>query len=160
MHDLADAPAAGFELADRLAELRQRYPAARPEVMAEVVRVVLDTLQGDLGAAELSLLGEVEALGRSIAAAKTEIAQLGVDDINDSQIPAATDELDAIVVHTASATNSILEVCETLDLVADGLGAGTPTPAAAAAAARLQAATTQIYEACSFQDITGQCAGR
>jgi chemotaxis protein CheZ len=156
MHDLSIVSPPDFVLADRLAALRLRYPAARPEVMAEVVRAVLDTMHGDIGAAELSLLGEVEALGRSIAAAKAEIAQLGVDDINASQIPSATDELDAIVAHTASATDSILEVCETLDRVADSLTAGTPAPAAADAAARLQEATTRIYEACSFQDITGQ----
>jgi chemotaxis protein CheZ len=144
-----------FDLAGRLTELRLRYPASRPEVMAEVVRAVIETMRGDLAAPELTLLGEVEALGRSIAAAKAEIAQLGVDDINASHIPSATDELDAIVSHTASATDSILEVCETLDRVADSLS-GQDSPACIAASAQLQGATTRIYEACSFQDITGQ----
>jgi chemotaxis protein CheZ len=143
-------------LADRLAELRQRYPSARPEVMAEVVRAVLSTMQGDLGAQEMTLLGEVEALGRTIAAAKAEIAELKVDDINASHIPSATDELDAIVAHTASATDSILEVCETLDNLADTFAKDTQSESAARAAILLQEATTRIYEACSFQDITGQ----
>jgi chemotaxis protein CheZ len=143
-------------LGDRLAELRQRYPAARPEVMAEVVRAVLATMQGDLGAQEMSLLGEVEALGRTIAAAKAEIAELKVDDINASHIPSATDELDAIVAHTASATVSILEVCETLDGLADTLARDRQSEPAAAAAISLQEATTRIYEACGFQDITSQ----
>jgi chemotaxis protein CheZ len=87
-------------------------------------------------------------LGRTIAAAKAEIAALQVDDITDSHIPSATDELDAIVEHTASATNAILEVCETLD--------GLATELMGAAAETLNTATTRIYEACSFQDITGQ----
>jgi chemotaxis protein CheZ len=94
------------------------------------------------------LLAEVEELGRTIARAKADIAALRVDDINESHIPQATDELDAIVAQTASATDAILESCETLDRVAAAL-AGDP-------AATLQEATTQIYEACSFQDITGQ----
>jgi chemotaxis protein CheZ len=90
----------------------------------------------------------VEALGHTIACAKAEIAALRVDDITDNHIPFATDELDAIVEHTATATNAILTSCETLDGVAGSL-AGEP-------AAKLQDATTRIYEACSFQDITGQ----
>jgi chemotaxis protein CheZ len=105
-------------------------------------------MSGDLSAHETSLLTEVEALGRTIACAKAEIAALRVDDITDNHIPFATDELDAIVEHTATATNAILSSCETLDDVAGTL-AGEP-------AAKLQDATTRIYEACSFQDITGQ----
>ncbi|HEY6439173.1 MAG TPA: protein phosphatase CheZ [Acetobacteraceae bacterium] len=135
-------------LAQRLAEIRARHPGSQPEMVAEVVRVVLSTLSGDLSAQETSLLAEVEALGHTIARAKVEIAALRVDDITDNHIPFATDELDAIVEHTATATNAILSSCETLDEVARSV-TGEP-------ATRLQDATTRIYEACSFQDITGQ----
>ena len=135
-------------LSERLAAIRARHPGSEPEVVAEVVRAVLATLSGDLSGQETSLLAEVEALGHTIACAKAEIAALRVDDITDSHIPFATDELDAIVAHTATATNAILSSCETLDDVATGLS-GEP-------ATKLQEATTQIYEACSFQDITGQ----
>jgi chemotaxis protein CheZ len=135
-------------LAQRLAEIRARHPGSQPEMVAEVVRVVLSTLSGDLSAQETSLLAEGEALGHTIARAKVEIAALRVDDITDNHIPFATDELDAIVEHTATATNAILSSCETLDEVARSV-TGEP-------ATRLQDATTRIYEACSFQDITGQ----
>jgi chemotaxis protein CheZ len=87
-------------------------------MVMEVVTVVLTTMSGDLTATETSLLGEIESLGRTIAAAKEEIAALKVDDIMDRDIPFATDELDAIVQHTAVATNAILESCEMLDEVA------------------------------------------
>src|SRR5580698_8072338 len=117
-------------------------------MVVEVVTAVLTTMSGDLSATETSLLGEVEALGRTIFAAKQEIAALRVDDIRDRDIPFATDELDAIVEHTAGATNAILESCEMLDEVANVVTGD--------AAARLQDAVTKIYEACSFQDITGQ----
>lgn len=136
------------QFAARLAEIRLRHPAADPEVIAGVVRAVLSTLSGDLSAHQTSLLAEVEALGRTIASAKAEIAALRIDDIKDNHIPFATDELDAIVEHTATATNAILNSCEMLDEVAADLAGET--------AARLQTATTQIYEACGFQDITGQ----
>ncbi len=136
------------ELTERLAAIRARQPDAEPELVAEVVRAVLTTMSGDLTAKEMSLLSEVEELGRTIAIAKQEIAALKVDDITDAHIPFATDELDAIVQHTASATHNILTSCETLDEVASSLSGET--------AAKLQDATTRIYEACSFQDITGQ----
>jgi chemotaxis protein CheZ len=116
--------------------------------ITEVVTAVLTTMSGDLSATETSLLSEVEALGKTIAAAKVEIAALKVDDIRDRDIPFATDELDAIVEHTAGATNAILESCEMLDEVAAVISGD--------AATRLQDAVTKIYEACSFQDITGQ----
>jgi chemotaxis protein CheZ len=135
-------------LGERLAALRLRYPDSDPEMVAAVVRAILTTMSGDLTAKETSLLAEVEELGRIITTAKTEIAALRVDDITACDIPFATDELDAIIAHTASATHAILESCETLDTVGENL-AGEP-------AAQLQSATTRIYEACSFQDITGQ----
>jgi len=118
------------------------------DMMMDVVTAVLTTMSGDLTSNETSLLGEIESLGRTIAAAKEEIAALQVDDIRDRDIPFATDELDAIVQHTAVATNAILESCEMLDEVAAAVSGD--------AAARLQDAVTKIYEACSFQDITGQ----
>jgi hypothetical protein len=108
-------------LAERLEEIRAQYPGSQPEIIAEVVRAVLATMSGDLTAQETSLLAEVEALGRTIACAKAEIAALRFDDITDNHIPFATDELDAIVEHTATATNAILNSCETLDDVAGSL---------------------------------------
>jgi len=133
---------------EQLEEARGRYSPADRAMVEEVVTAVLNTMSGDLSATETSLLGEVEALGRTIAAARQEIATLRVDDIMDRDIPFATDELDAIVQHTAVATNAILESCEMLDDIAAALTGD--------AATRLQEAVTKIYEACSFQDITGQ----
>nr|WP_294509776.1 protein phosphatase CheZ [uncultured Rhodopila sp.] len=135
-------------LKTRLSAIRARQPDLEPEMVTEVVRAVFQTISDDLTAKEATLLREVEELGRTIATAKAEIAILRVDDITGHDIPFATDELDAIVDHTAQATHAILESCEMLDDVS-GTVSGEP-------AAKLQAATTRIYEACSFQDITGQ----
>lgn len=118
----------------------------------EAVRAVLGSLSGDMSATEAALLAELEGLGRTVARAKQEIAHLKVDDITESHIPNATDELDAIVGHTAQATNEILDCCEVLEQVAGVIGG--------AEAEALQGAITRIYEACSFQDITGQRIGK
>jgi len=133
---------------DQLAEARANYSPEDREMVTSVVTAVLSTMSGDLSPAETSLLSEIEALGRTISAARREISELRVDDIMDRDIPFATDELDAIVQHTAVATNAILESCEMLDDLA--------TTVTGEAAAKLQDAVTKIYEACSFQDITGQ----
>ena len=135
-------------LATILAPIRERYPGAEPKWVAEVIGAVLACNLGRPSPNQFLLLGEVEELGRTIANAKAEIAALRIDDITGDPIPFAADELDAIIQHTASATNAILESCEMLDALSSGL----PTNAAS----KLQDATTQIYEACSFQDITGQ----
>ena len=118
------------------------------ERIEAAVRAVLGSMAGDLTARQAALLAELEALGRTIARAKAEIAALSVDDITGAHIPSATDELDAIVGHTAEATNEILDSCEILEKL--------QTEVAEPAATALQGAVTRIYEACSFQDITGQ----
>jgi chemotaxis protein CheZ len=132
----------------KLAAIRDQQPQIEPGMITEVVRAVLTTISDDLTTKETTLLREVEELGRMIASTKSEIAALRVDDITDHDIPFATDELDAIVQHTAHATDAILESCEMLDEVSSTVSGES--------AAKLQAATTRIYEACSFQDITGQ----
>lgn len=94
------------------------------------------------------LLAEVEDLARTIASTRSELQRLDAGPFIAGHIPAATDELDAVVAHTASATDAILQVCEELEACG--------TPENPANAALLQQATTRIYEACGFQDITGQ----
>jgi chemotaxis protein CheZ len=135
-------------LSRRMAELQLHYPRAESDMVADVVLAVLGSMSGDISLRETALLYEVGALGEAVATARREIAALKVDDITASYIPCATDELDAIVAHTAAATESILEACETLDAMGLTLKGDT--------ARRLQEATVKIYESCSFQDITGQ----
>jgi chemotaxis protein CheZ len=135
-------------LVEHIAEIRVRHRIADAAMLAEVVSAVASAIRADVAVSQAALLLEVESLGQTIAEARAEIAALGATEITGRHIPAATDELDAVVSHTAAATDTILGTCETLDAVAASLGG--------ADAARLRAATTAIYEACSFQDITGQ----
>jgi chemotaxis protein CheZ len=136
------------DLPRRMAQLSAQYPESHPEVVESVVRAVLTTMRGDLSPGETALLAEVQELAQTMATARAEIAALQADDINASHIPSATDELDAIVAHTAAATDIILECCEKLDVLGPTLTGD--------AARVVQDVTTQVYEACSFQDITGQ----
>ena len=136
----------------RLHERLELHHLAEPStgsVPAEdIMSAVLGTMSGRMSARETMLLREIAGLARIIEQAKSEIADVSIGEIRGSHIPSAAGELDAIVEHTAVATQSILEGCEMLDGLAGSLDAKQ--------AAVVQNVTTRIYEACSFQDITGQ----
>ncbi len=93
-----------------------------------------------------ALLAQLRTLAAFIESARQEITAVRADDIVGQHVPAATDELDAIVLHTAEATGLILDECETLDECVQD----SPLRLS------VTGATARIYEACSFQDITGQ----
>ncbi|OEJ68738.1 hypothetical protein BEN30_05765 [Magnetovibrio blakemorei] len=95
---------------------------------------------------------ELERLAAYIDAAKREIAAISPHDVKDEFLLSATDELDAIIEATATATNTIMDSCE---LVEGVMGDVTDE-----VGAKLMDATTSIYEACTFQDITGQRIGK
>ncbi|MDJ0948483.1 MAG: protein phosphatase CheZ [Alphaproteobacteria bacterium] len=137
------------QLESCLALLRDRRDAAagRREI-AEIVRDVLNSLQGDISARDIRLCEELESLAQYIQEAKNEIAALRPDEISQQHIPSATDELDAIVAATEEATGTILDCTETVEEVAKGLDQEN--------AKKLEDAVTRVYEACNFQDITGQ----
>jgi chemotaxis protein CheZ len=139
------------EDADLMQKIRAIEPkgalAVDPAAVAAVVESVVASLSGDLSVADLKLYQELAALSRHIQAAKREIALLRPRDITE-QIPAATDELDAVVEHTAEATGTILDAVEGLEKLAPTL----PLEARNI----VGAAVTRVYEACNFQDITGQ----
>lgn len=135
-------------LSEKLAAICASYPTVRPQMVADVVRAVIDTLGSELSVHEAEILSQVADLGRIIELAKEEIAALKTKGSSDSDVSTASEELDAVVAHTADATNTILEACEQLDATAES--ADGPD------AATVQDATMRIYEACSFQDITGQ----
>ena len=135
-------------LSEKLANICSLYPTIRPQMVADVVRAVIDTLGNKLSLHEAEILGQVADLGRIIESAKKEISALKTHGSSQADVSRASNELDAVVAHTAEATNAILAACELLDLTAE-----SPTGPDAAV---VQDATMRIYEACSFQDITGQ----
>jgi chemotaxis protein CheZ len=136
-------------LAQQLEALAKRQGGVvKVEDIGEVVRSLLASLAGSVSAADLNLYQEVETLAAYIHNAKAEIAALRPEDIRSQYIASATDELDAIVGATEAATNGILDCAEKLDLLAAELSAEQGR--------RVTEAITTIYEACNFQDITGQ----
>lgn len=116
--------------------------------VTDIVRQVLTSMQGDISAADVHLYEQITEISEYIRSARIELASLKPEDISQEHIPAATDELDAVVLATENATNEIMEAAEAIENVAEGL--------AKKKGEILNDAVTSIYEACSFQDITGQ----
>ncbi|MEI6558488.1 MAG: protein phosphatase CheZ [Rhodospirillaceae bacterium] len=129
------------------AKVEARTPLSQDEVSA-IVHQVLASMSGDISASDLRLYKELEELARYIQHAKAEIASIRPQDIRESHIPAATDELDAVIGATEAATNTIMDACDTIS----GL-AGNLDPEHGAV---LIDCVTRVFEACNFQDVTGQ----
>ncbi len=94
------------------------------------------------------LHADIEALAEYINTAKAEISEIRADKINSEYLPEASDQLSAIVGATEQATNDIFEAVESIEELTP-----TMTPEQAE---QVSQAVTRVYEACSFQDITGQ----
>ncbi|MHA1563982.1 MAG: protein phosphatase CheZ [Alphaproteobacteria bacterium] len=122
------------------------------DAVTSVVRKALDTMDGDISATDLKVIREIESISEYIQKSKRDVAAIRPDKISSEHIPEATDELDAIVTATEDATNSIMEAAELIEGVADKLEGDQ--------AQILVDAVTSIYEACGFQDITGQRVGK
>ncbi|HWK43276.1 MAG TPA: protein phosphatase CheZ [Stellaceae bacterium] len=136
------------DLASRLEHLREGRPTVKSADVASAVEEVVGSLSGAISAVDMKLYHELGALAEYIQAAKLEIAALRPDDIREQHIPMATDELDAVVEATAKATGEILDTAEQLE----ALG-GTLAPEIGV---QITDAVTRIFEACNFQDVTGQ----
>ena len=119
--------------------------------LSDVVRLAeisTEAFQAFFQAMDSAVLREMREIADYIVAMKREIGTLQVNDIRHSRIPAAGLELDAIVKATEAATNTIMECAETLM----GADAGDPK----AYKTLVDEKMMLVFEACSFQDITGQ----
>ncbi len=133
-------------------KIKTAHEAAKKPLSTEditaIVQQVISSLSGDMTGTDLKLYAELESLAGYIRHAKHEIAAIQPTDIGTDHIPLATDELDAVVGATEEATNKIMDVCDQISAIA-----GTCAPEANE---QLIGCTTRIFEACNFQDITGQ----
>ena len=126
-------------------------PAAPPPDREEIDR------EYERKRAEVNLLRtELQGLLVAIEQTKMEIAALRPIDSKEDRLVVVTNQLDAIVSATEGATNGILEAAEKIDALAANLKAQAGDSFAGHMAADISDAVVGIFEACNFQDITGQ----
>jgi len=133
-------------LVDKLRQ-GQHEAVSLPDVAA-LTEVLMRSLESYFQSIDLTLYQECQSLADFMDDARKEIASLSPEHANSAEIPRAGQELQAIVEQTEKATNTIMESAETI-MSAD-------TDDADAFQATVNDAVMQIFEACSFQDITGQ----
>ena len=135
-----------IEFESRVEELKKvRGDHVSIAEVAEVVESIMATIEGDVTGLDLRVYKELDSIANYIQAAKSEIVELCPDDIREQHLPAASDELDAIVQATEEATGNILDAAEKIDNEGNRLGLK-----------EVSDQVIRIFEACSFQDITGQ----
>lgn len=125
---------------------RDRSEPSLRDVMA-LAELTTESLQSFYSRFDREVYGELVGIGEYISAMRREIATLGVDDLKESRLPAAGQELDEIVRSTEDATNTIMSCAEEL------FGW---SPDDDGAADKVVDCATRILEACAFQDLTGQ----
>jgi chemotaxis protein CheZ len=100
-----------------------------------------------------TVLSELVAMSEAIARTRREISQITPPHKLDAHLTNATEELDHVVEATETATSEILQAAEEVQEVAWILREkGTDVQLCDT----LDQRATDIYTACSFQDITGQ----
>lgn len=95
-----------------------------------------------------AIMTELRDLLLVIEETRQDLGMVRPTGITGEDIPCATDELDAIVVATSEATGTIMDCCDVIQEKAGEVGGEN--------ADAITAEVMKIFEACSFQDITGQ----
>jgi len=134
---------------DRLIDfLKERRDNVTFHDIIALAEVATQSLQSFFQAMDAKVYHELRQIAGYIESMRREMGALQVNDLKNSRIPSAGQELGSIVKSTEEATNAIMECAEAV-MAAD---ASNPLAYKAFVEARMML----IFEACSFQDITGQ----
>ncbi|MFY9291475.1 MAG: protein phosphatase CheZ [Methylorubrum rhodinum] len=93
-----------------------------------------------------AMIQELRDIADYIAKLRDAIGLLRANELTRDRLPMVHEELGEVVAATAGATNTIMSSAETILGLADGPGYR----------AAVEAKIFDIFEACAFQDITGQ----
>lgn len=113
-----------------------------------VAEILTNSLQPLLRRIDSTLHVELREILQRIEGLRTEFSKVRANDISENHIPEMGRELSAIVESTENATNTIMESAEAV-LAAD-------TSDVDAYQELVSEKMMSIFEACSFQDLTGQ----
>lgn len=98
---------------------------------------------------------EIDNIYQAIESTKKEIATIHEGSLSGDRMTTVTGELDAVVNGTEEATETILSVAEDIDGHASDLAAALSGPNHDLAN-DIRERTVVLFEACNFQDLTGQ----
>ena len=138
----------GKELLKTMVELRQ----VKGDITLQDVGGIFMNMASSLNPGESNVdkfvHEEIERLAKYIGDTKQEIFAMQTNDKAEAVIMDASAHLDEVIKHTEEATNTIMDACDKVQAGAAGVGGEKE--------AQIMDAANIIYDACAFQDITGQ----
>jgi chemotaxis protein CheZ len=157
----ASAPAAAPVPADGLAEL-----SAKMNELHDLLRPARDVIVEMAGVYRRELLdaaqirGELGTINAAIDETKRQVGAIRARSVSNAGVEMAAGELGAVVEDTERATNAILGSAEQIEMLAGVLQSDMSEANVRQRSDEIAALTQTIYEACNFQDLTGQRIAR
>jgi chemotaxis protein CheZ len=118
-------------------------------------RALLETYRAQIEQCE-KLKVELDLIHEAIARTKGEIAVLHAKSFDGQEMAKVNGELGAVVGGTEQATQQILEAAESIDQAASALARVNSLDQQKILSEEIQERVISIFEACNFQDLTGQ----
>jgi chemotaxis protein CheZ len=125
------------------------------EPRPEVHRDALERARAQIAEAQ-AYRHELGLIHAAVERTRNEMSAFGAEQLSAEQTGRARGELAAIVGGTERATQSILQAAEEIDQAAHTLAASLKGGHDRGLADDIQDRVVQIFEACNFQDLTGQ----
>ncbi|ACI94372.1 conserved hypothetical protein [Afipia carboxidovorans OM5] len=139
-------------IAPRSGGQAEREAAAQDDAHA---KAALESYRAQIAQCE-KLKVELDLIHEAINRTKEEIAVLHGTSFNGDEMSRVTGELGAIVGGTEEATDQILAAAEAIDQAASALAKGPSADQQERMVADISERVISIFEACNFQDLTGQ----
>jgi chemotaxis protein CheZ len=153
------------EIMNELRAIRAQMAEGRGAVVGSIEGSILREVEGAPALLETyraqieqceKLKVELDLICDAINRTKREIAVLHGTSFNGEEMAKVNGELGAVVGGTEHATQQILEAAESIDQAASALGKVTSLDQQKILSEEIQERVVSIFEACNFQDLTGQ----
>ena len=138
----------GHTLLKSLVELRQQKGDISLEDVGEMFVRMAGSFSPNVSATDRFMHQEIARLANYIGDAKKEIFAISTNDKAEEVITDASAHLDEVIKSTEEATNTIMDAADKIQNAVAGVGGEKEQ--------QITDASMRIYEACNFQDITGQ----
>lgn len=138
----------GHTLLKTMVSLREQKGNIALEDLGAMFIQMSTSLNPAVSQADQFMHQEIRRLAQYINDAKKEIFAISSTETAEAALTDATQHLDEVIKATEKASNTIMDAADVIQNTVAGVGGEKE--------AKIMEATTTIYDACNFQDITGQ----
>lgn len=153
----APATAAAQRYDEFMAEIKALRSLIEPR--GEVDRDAMEKSRAQIAEAH-AYKAQLELIHEAVRRTRGEVEALGAFEATPPDVARASRELQAIVTGTEQATQQVLQAAEDIDQNANTLSAALKSEHEQGLANDIRDRVVQIFEACNFQDLTGQRVGK